>query len=151
MALVVKNTPANAGDIRDAGLIPGSGSSPGEGHGNPLQYSSLENPMDRGAWQATVRRVTKSQTQLKWLGTYVYIHMPAIIIVFITLICNISPFTGHVIGSVVTPTTLELYIHFIYSSRVVSSTFISLIITLICWWFLNLYLLLWPLFSTPET
>ena len=52
MALVVKNSPANAGEKRDAGLIPGSGRSPGEGHGYPLQYSCLENPMDRGAWRA---------------------------------------------------------------------------------------------------
>ena len=50
VALVVENLPASAGDIRDAGLIPGLGRSTGEGHGNPLQYSSLENPMDRGAW-----------------------------------------------------------------------------------------------------
>ena len=50
-----KKPPANAGNIRNAGLIPGSGRSPGEGYGNPLQYSFLENPMDRGAWQATVR------------------------------------------------------------------------------------------------
>ena len=49
VAVKVKNLPANAGDIRD-GFIPGSGRSPGEGHGNPLQYSCLENPMDRGAW-----------------------------------------------------------------------------------------------------
>ena len=55
----------NAGDARDSGLIPGLGRSPGEGHGNPLQYSFLENPMERGAWRATVHRVTKSQTQLK--------------------------------------------------------------------------------------
>ena len=61
MALVVKSLPANAGDIRDAGLIPGLGRSPGGGHGNPLQYSCLENPMDREAWQATVLGVTKSQ------------------------------------------------------------------------------------------
>jgi len=61
VALVVKNTPANAGD-RDVGLIPESGRSPGEGHGNPLQYSSLENPMGRGAWQHTAHRVTQSQT-----------------------------------------------------------------------------------------
>ena len=53
VALVVKNPPANAGDIRDMGSIPRSGRSPGEGHGNPLQYSHLENPMDRGAWRAT--------------------------------------------------------------------------------------------------
>ena len=57
----VKNSPANAGDIRDTGLIPVSGRSPGEGHGNPLQYSCLENPMDRRAWQGTVLRVAKSQ------------------------------------------------------------------------------------------
>ena len=50
-----KKPPANAGNIRNAGSIPGSGRSPGEGYGNPLQYSFLENPMDRGAWQATVR------------------------------------------------------------------------------------------------
>ena len=54
VALVVKNLSANAGDIRDSGWIPGSGRSPGEGNGNPLQISCLENPMDRGAWQATV-------------------------------------------------------------------------------------------------
>ena len=51
---MVKNPPANAGDISDATLIPGSGRSPGGGHGNPLQYSGLENSMDRGAWQPTV-------------------------------------------------------------------------------------------------
>ena len=55
--------PANVGDIRDTGSIPGSGRSPGEGNGSPLQYSCLENPIDRGAWWATVLRVTKSQTQ----------------------------------------------------------------------------------------
>ena len=57
---MVKNLPAKAGDVRDVGLIPGSGRSPGEGHGKPLQYSCLENPMDRGAWWATVHRVAKS-------------------------------------------------------------------------------------------
>ena len=57
---VVKNPPANAGNIRDVGFIPGLGRSPGGGHGNPLQYSCLENPMDRGAWQATVYRVAES-------------------------------------------------------------------------------------------
>ena len=54
VALVVKNLLANAGDKRDMGLIPGSGRFPGEGQGNPLQYSCLDNPMDRGAWWATV-------------------------------------------------------------------------------------------------
>ena len=62
MALVVKNLPANAGDIGDTGSIPGSERSPREGNGNPFQYSSLENPMDREAWRATVHRVTESDT-----------------------------------------------------------------------------------------
>ena len=62
LARVVKNPPANAGDLRDMGSIPGSGRSPGGGHGDLLQYSCLENPLDRGAWQATVHGVTQSQT-----------------------------------------------------------------------------------------
>ena len=61
VALVVKNLPANAEDIKDLGSIPGSRRSPGGGHGNPLQYSCLENPMDRRAWQATVHRVAKTE------------------------------------------------------------------------------------------
>jgi len=61
VAPVIKNLPADTGDIRDAGSIPGLGSSPGGGHGNPLQYSHLENPMDRGAWWVTVRLVTGSR------------------------------------------------------------------------------------------
>ena len=65
LVLVVKNPPANAGDIRDVGSIPGSGRSLGGGHGNPLQYSCLEKPMDTGAWWATVRRVTKSQITIE--------------------------------------------------------------------------------------
>ena len=62
--LEVKNLPANAGDARDSGSIPGWGRPPGVGSGHPLQYSCLGNPMDRGVWQATVRRVIKSQTHL---------------------------------------------------------------------------------------
>ena len=58
---MVKNLPANVGDVRDAGSIPGWERSTGEGHGNALQYSCLETLMDRGAWQATVHRVAKSQ------------------------------------------------------------------------------------------
>ena len=65
MAAEVNNPPAKAGDIRDMGLIPRLGRFPQEGHDNPLQYSCLENPMDRGAWWATVHRVAQSQTQLK--------------------------------------------------------------------------------------
>ena len=63
--LVVKNLLANAGDIRDLGLIPGSGRFLGGGHGNPLQYSCLENTMDRGAWRAIVHGVSESRTRLK--------------------------------------------------------------------------------------
>ena len=62
MALVVKNLSANAGDVRDTALIPGSRRFPGGGHGNPPQYFCLENPMARGAWRATVHGVAESQT-----------------------------------------------------------------------------------------
>ena len=70
MALVVKNPPANAGDIRRSGLIPGLRRSFGEGNGNRLQDSCLEDPMDKEAWQATVHGVPKSQTQLKWFSMH---------------------------------------------------------------------------------
>ena len=72
VAQVVKNSPVNAGDVRDMGLIPGSGRSPGGGPGNPLQYSCLENPMDRWAWQAAVHRVRNSQV---WLSDWACTHM----------------------------------------------------------------------------
>ena len=65
---MIKNLPANAGD---EGSIPGSGRSPGEGNGNPLQYSCLENPMDRGAWQAIIHGVARSQTRL---SPHTYTH-----------------------------------------------------------------------------
>ena len=65
---MVKNLVANAGARSDWGSIPGSGRSPVWGHGNPLQCSCLENPMDRGAWRAAVHGVTQSQTRLKWLS-----------------------------------------------------------------------------------
>ena len=70
VAVVVKNLLANAGDVRDTGSIPGSGRSPGEGHGNPLQYSYLENSMDRKAWQATEHGMAKSWTWLEWLSKH---------------------------------------------------------------------------------
>ena len=66
---VVKNPPANAGDIRDPGSIPRMGRSSGGGHGNPLQHSCLENPVDRGAWWAAVYEVAQSQTRLKRLSS----------------------------------------------------------------------------------
>ena len=68
VALVVKNPPTNAGDVRDAGLIPGTGRCPEGGNGNPLQYSCLENPMDGGAWWAAVHNIAKSWA-LKQLST----------------------------------------------------------------------------------
>ena len=70
VALVIKNSPANAGDVRGIGSIPGWGRSPGRGHGNPFQYSCLENPMDREVWQAKIHMVPQSQTRLKRL----YMH-----------------------------------------------------------------------------
>ena len=80
VALVVKNPPANARDVRDPGLIPGSGRSPGEGNGNPLLYSCLENPMDRGAWWAAVPGVTENWTWLKRLSTHAHKHSQQTII-----------------------------------------------------------------------
>ena len=68
--VLVKNPPANAGDLRDVGSIPGVGICPGGRHGNPLQYSCLENLMGRGHWQATVHGVIKSQTRLKGLSKH---------------------------------------------------------------------------------
>ena len=66
---MVKNPPASAGDVTDAGSIPGWGRSLGIGIGNPLQYSCLENSMERGAWRVTVHGITKSRTRLKQLNT----------------------------------------------------------------------------------
>ena len=77
---MVKNSPANAEDIRDMGLISRSGRSPGEGYGNPLQYSCLENPMDSGAWRATVHRITNSWTRLKQLRTHAGIMNTGVLI-----------------------------------------------------------------------
>ena len=70
VVLVVKNLPANAGDLRGVGSIPGLGRSPGGGHGNPLPYPCLEDPMDREAWWATVHSIANSQTRLKQHNTY---------------------------------------------------------------------------------
>ena len=67
---MVKNTPANAGDARDTGSVPGSGRYTGEGNGNPVQYSRLENPMDRGAWWAMVHGVTKEPDMTELLSTH---------------------------------------------------------------------------------
>ena len=74
MALVVKNLPANAGDIRDSSSIPGLGRSPGGGHGKSLQCSCPENPRHRGAWWAAVQRVAKSWAWLKWLSKHIPVY-----------------------------------------------------------------------------
>ena len=76
VVLVAKNLTANTGDIRDAGLIPELGRSLGEQPGNLLQYSCLENPRDRGAWQTIVNRVTKNQREMKWLNMHRYPRHP---------------------------------------------------------------------------
>ena len=73
---MVKNLPAKVEDARDMGLVPGSGRSPGWGQGNPLQYSCLGNPMDRGAWRAAVHGVTQSQTGLKRLSLHTHKNDP---------------------------------------------------------------------------
>ena len=74
MVLVAKNPPANAGDVRDTGSIPVSGRSPGGEHGKSRQHSYLENPIDSGAWRATVHKFTQSQTQLKQLSILTHRH-----------------------------------------------------------------------------
>ena len=71
----VKHPPVCIGDVRDPGSVPGWKRSPGEGHGNLLQYSCMEHPMDTGDWQTTVHRVTKSQIQLKRLSMHSCIHI----------------------------------------------------------------------------
>ena len=87
MAPVVKIPSAKAGDTRDMGSVLGLGRSPGEGNGNPLQYSCLENPMDRGPWQATVYRVTKIWSQL---NTYAILHIHLHIYIFICFINSLK-------------------------------------------------------------
>ena len=89
VALVVETPPANAGDTRGR-LIHESGGSPGGGHGNPLQCSCLENPMNRGAWWAAVHGVTKSRTRLKRLGKHVHSLISILYIVSIVYICHFN-------------------------------------------------------------
>ena len=84
---MVKNLPATAGEVRDAGSIPGSGRSPGGGHVNPLQYSCLENPMDRGAWWVTVHGVTKSQTRLRdFIHSYIILAYFQCLIMYMSIL-----------------------------------------------------------------
>ena len=96
----VKNPSADAGNTRDLGSIPGLRRSPGEGNGNPLQYSCLENPTDRGAWQAIVHGASKSQTWLSnWTHTHIYIYTYLSIYLFIfnlkSLLANPSSLVNH--------------------------------------------------------
>ena len=93
---MVKNLPANAGDLGVVGLIPGSGRSPGGGHSSPLQYFCLENPKDRRSRQATVHRVAKSQTQLKQLSITHSTFTYKCILLHICILSHISslPFTS---------------------------------------------------------
>lgn len=86
VVLASKNLPANAGDVRDAGLIPGLRRSPGGGHSNPLQYCCLENPRDRGAWQVTVHRVTKSNLATTEAIQHACTHIPTYSYISITVI-----------------------------------------------------------------
>ena len=88
----VKNRPANAGDIRDSGSIPRLGRSPGGGHGNPLQYSCLENPMDRGAWQATVHRVADSNVTEATQHTHTILFLCANLLKLFTFIKDFNIF-----------------------------------------------------------
>ena len=76
-ALVVKNPSTTAGDVRNMSSIPWSGRSPGEGYGNPLQHSCLENPMDREAWRATVHGVARESDMTQWQNNILKIHLPA--------------------------------------------------------------------------
>ena len=88
---MVKNLPANAGDIKDVSSVLGLGRSPGGGHGNPLQYSCQENSMDRGAWWAVVLRVTKSQTRLKRLSTHALCSYKAFLLKVYSLFLKRDP------------------------------------------------------------
>ena len=108
--LVVNNLPANAGDVRDGGVIVGSGRSPGGGHGNPLQYAWLENPMDRGAWQATVHRVTKSWTWLRWLNTHECMSC--------LYILEINPLLVALVGNIFSHSVGYLFVFFMVSFAV---------------------------------
>ena len=97
VALAVKTPPANAGDVRDAGSMSGSGRSPGGQNGNPLQYSCLENPMDRGAWRAIVHKVAKSRTQLNRQCMHASPLPPAFYSQFLKQTISWSNVTHHVL------------------------------------------------------
>jgi len=86
--LEVKNLPANSGDVRERSSVPGLGRSPGVGNGNSLQYSCLENPMDRGAWRAMVLTVRKSRTQLKQLRMHAELINNVVLVPCVVLVLD---------------------------------------------------------------
>ena len=110
MVLVVKNPPANAGDIRNVGLIPGLGRSPGGGNGNPLQYSCLEDPMDTGAWQATAQRAAKSRTWLTRLSTDM--HTRLIWLIWMEKRSSLSKFSPFILFQSHSPAVFPSYYTF---------------------------------------
>ena len=126
MLLVVKNPPANAENVRALGLIPGLGRSPEGGHGNPLQYSCLENPMDRGAWWAIVHGIKKSRTGLKRLSTH------AILIVYTCQ--SPSPSSSHPLFPTWHPFASSLCLCLCFHFRAKSFCF---------WFFFPLYLFIY--------
>ena len=103
--LKVKNLPTSAGDTRDTSLIPGWGRSPEGGLGNLLQYSYLENPMDRGAWRATVHGASKSQTQLKQLSIHMHEYIR-----FDPPICILGYDPKEIVGKVCKDLCIRIYI-----------------------------------------
>ena len=94
---MVKNPPANVGDSRDMGLIPGSGRLPGTGNDNPLQYSCLENPMDRGAWWAAVHGVEKESDTVKQLSMHIHSNIH-IYIMYIYIYLCINSLGNHLLS-----------------------------------------------------
>ena len=128
VALVVKNPPANAGDIRDMSSISELGRSPGGGHGNPLQYSCLENPMDRGAWWATIHRVAKSWIGMRQLSTHIYLCI--CLSVYIYFFLESFPLQVSVI------LYIYIYFHYILFRNI---EYISMCSTVGPWWLSILY------------
>ena len=116
VALVVKNLPATAGDIRDMGSSPGSGRCPGGGHGNPLQCSCLENPVDRGAWQAMVHGVAKKSDMTQLLNNKMYVCVYINIYIFIFIFRFFSLLGYYPVYSPAMYSGSLLVVYFIYSS-----------------------------------
>ena len=135
-----KESACNAGAAGNMGSISGSGRSPGGGHGNPLQYSYLENPMDRGAWRNIVHRVTKNRTQLKWLS----IHAQFLIILYTPVVSVVTSFLFLIL------LFWALYLFFLMNlAKGLSILFIfsknQLLLSLVIYCFLHLYFIYFSL------